>query len=174
MVLSDMSVRRPVLATVMSLVIIVFGAIAFSSLPLRELPDVDPPIVGVDITYGGASAQVVETQITRPIEDQLSGIEGIDLINSTSRDGRASINVVFKLDRDLEAAANDVRNAVSRARNSIPPDADEPIVSKADADAQPIIWYSLSSKSMSRMKSAITPSVSLPTGCPRSMVFRPS
>ncbi|HWA22518.1 MAG TPA: efflux RND transporter permease subunit [Caulobacterales bacterium] len=152
MVLSDISVRRPVLATVMSLIIIVFGAIAFFKLPLRELPDVDQPVVGVDVSYGGASAQVIETQITRPIENQLSGIEGIDTISSASRDGRGSVNITFKLERDLEAATNDVRNAVARARNSMPIDADEPIVSKADADASPIIWYSVTSKQISRME----------------------
>ena len=94
MTLSDLSVRRPVLATVFSLIIIAFGAIAFTQLPLRELPDVDQPVVSVNATYPGASAQVVETQITRVIEDQLSGIDGVDVINATSRDGRSSIQVV--------------------------------------------------------------------------------
>ena len=96
------------------------GAIAFATLPLRELPDVDQPVVSVDTSYPGASAQVVETQITRVIEDQLSGIEGVDVINATSRDGRSSINIEFTLERDLEDAANDVRNAVSRARGNLP------------------------------------------------------
>ncbi|MES1159009.1 MAG: efflux RND transporter permease subunit [Terricaulis silvestris] len=148
MTLSDISVRRPVLATVLSLLIIAFGAIAFTTLPLRELPDVDQPIVSVSVSYPGASAQVVETQITRLIEDQLSGIDGIDDINSTSRDGRASINIEFKLSRDLEAATNDVRNAVSRARNQLPVDVDDPIISKSESDASPIIWYSLRSTKM--------------------------
>ena len=101
MTLSDLSVRRPVLATVFSLIIIAFGAIAFTRLPLRELPDVDRPVVSISASYPGASAQVVETQINRPIEDQLSGIDGIDTINSNSRDGRSSINIEFTLDRDL-------------------------------------------------------------------------
>jgi multidrug efflux pump len=148
MTLSDLSVRRPVLATVFSLLIIAFGAIAFTILPLRELPDVDQPVVSVDTSYPGASAQVVESQITRVIEDQLSGIEGVDVINAVSRDGRSSINIEFTLNRDLEDAANDVRNAVSRARGALPADVLEPVISKADSDANPIMWFSLNSSSM--------------------------
>ncbi|MEJ0061284.1 MAG: efflux RND transporter permease subunit [Terricaulis sp.] len=145
MTLSDLSVRRPVLAMVFSLLIIAFGAISFTNLPLRELPDVDQPVVSVSVSYPGASAQVVENQITRVIEDQLSGIDGLDSINSTSRDGRSSINIEFKLSRDLEAATNDVRNAVSRAQNQLPADIDDPVISKSESDSQPIIWFSLSS-----------------------------
>ncbi|MEQ1818202.1 MAG: efflux RND transporter permease subunit [Terricaulis sp.] len=151
MTLSDLSVRRPVLATVFSLIIIAFGLIAFTRLPLRELPDVDRPIVSVNASYPGASAQVVENQITRIIEDQLSGIDGIDLISSTSRDGRSSINIEFSLERDLEDATNDVRNAVSRARSQLPADIDEPTIRKADADADAIIWFSLQSTTLDRM-----------------------
>ncbi|GIK48206.1 MAG: multidrug transporter [Alphaproteobacteria bacterium] len=148
MTLSDLSVRRPVLATVFSLIIIAFGAIAFTTLPLRELPDVDQPVVSISTSYPGASAQVVETQITRIIEDQLSGIEGVDVISAVSRDGRSSINIEFTLDRDLEDAANDVRNAVSRARGNLPADVLEPVISKADSDANAIMWFSLSSDTM--------------------------
>ena len=151
MTLSDLSVRRPVLATVFSLIIIAFGLIAFTRLPLRELPDVDRPVVSVNANYPGASAQVVENQITRVIEDQLSGIDGIDTISATSRDGRSSINIEFTLDRDLEDATNDVRNAVSRARGQLPPDIDEPTIRKADADADAIIWFSLQSTALDRM-----------------------
>jgi multidrug efflux pump len=146
--LSDLSVRRPVLATVFSLLIIAFGLIAFTTLPLRELPDVDQPVVSINTSYPGASAQVVETQITRIIEDQLSGIEGVDVINATSRDGRSSINIEFTLNRNLEDAANDVRNAVSRARGNLPADVLEPVISKADSDANAIMWFSLSSTTM--------------------------
>jgi multidrug efflux pump len=152
MTLSDISVRRPVLATVFSLIIIAFGLIAFTNLPLRELPDVDRPIVSVTTSYPGASAQVVENQITRIIEDQLSGIDGIDTIGATSRDGRSSINIEFSLDRDLEDATNDVRNAVSRARGQLPADIDEPVIRKADADADAIIWFSLESTTLSRIE----------------------
>ena len=151
MTLSDLSVRRPVLATVFSLIIIAFGLIAFTRLPLRELPDVDRPVVSVNATYPGASAQVVENQITRIIEGQLSGIDGIDTINAVSRDGRSSINIEFTLDRDLEDATNDVRNAVSRARGQLPADIDEPTIRKADADADAIIWFSLQSTTLDRM-----------------------
>jgi multidrug efflux pump len=145
MSIADLSVRRPVLAVVSCLLLIVFGAIAFTTLPLRELPDVDRPIVGVDVNYRGASAQVVETTVVRVIEDQLSGIEGIDTINSSSRDGRGSINIQFDLTRDLEDAANDVRNAIDRARGQLPADIDPPVVTKQDADADPIIWINLQS-----------------------------
>lgn len=151
MTLSDLSVRRPVLATVFSLIIIAFGMIAFTTLPLRELPDVDRPVVSISTSYPGASAQVVENQITRIIEDQLSGIDGIDIINATSRDGRSAINIEFTLDRDIEDAANDVRNAVSRARGQLPADVDEPVIRKADADADAIIWYSLESTTLDRL-----------------------
>ncbi len=151
MTLSDLSVRRPVLATVFSLIIIAFGLIAFTRLPLRELPDVDRPVVSINASYPGASAQVVENQITRIIEDQLSGIDGVDIINATSRDGRSSINIEFTLDRDLEDATNDVRNAVGRARGRLPADIDEPIIRKADADADAIIWFSLQSTTLDRM-----------------------
>ncbi|MEZ5971108.1 MAG: efflux RND transporter permease subunit [Hyphomonadaceae bacterium] len=151
MTLSDLSVRRPVLATVFSLIIIAFGLIAFTRLPLRELPDVDRPIVSVNASYPGASAQVVESQITRVIEDQLSGIDGIDLISATSRDGRSSINIEFSLERDLEDATNDVRNAVSRARAQLPAGIDDPTIRKADADADAIIWFSLESTTLDRM-----------------------
>jgi multidrug efflux pump len=154
MTLSDLSIRRPVLATVMSLVIIAFGLVAFARLPLRELPDVDRPVISIDVTYRGAPAPVVEAQVTRVIEDQLSGIEGIDIINATSRDGRASINVECNLGRDLEAAANDVRNAVARARDQLPRDVEEPSVQKADTDAEPIIWLSLASSTLTQIELA--------------------
>ncbi len=148
MSISDLSVRRPVLAVVFCLLVIVFGAIAFASLPLRELPDVDRPVVGIDVSYRGASAQVVETTVVRIIEDQLSGIEGIDMITATSRDGRGNINIEFKLSRDLEDAANDVRNAIDRARGQLPADIDAPVVFKQDADADPIIWINLQSTTL--------------------------
>jgi multidrug efflux pump len=149
--LSDLSIRRPVLATVLSLLVIVAGLIAFRTLPLRELPDVDRPIVSVDVSYRGASSQVIETQVTRRIEDALSGIEGIDTITSSSRDGRGSVNVEFSLGRDLDAAANDVRAAVDRVRGQLPPDVEDPVITKTDADADPFIWYSLESTTLDRV-----------------------
>jgi multidrug efflux pump len=149
--LSDLSIRRPVLATVLSLLVIVAGLIAFRTLPLRELPDVDRPIVSVDVNYRGASSQVIETQVTRQIEDALSGIEGIDTISSNSRDGRASINIEFDLGRDIDAAANDVRAAVDRVRATLPQDIDDPVITKTDADADPFIWFSLESTTLDRV-----------------------
>ena len=143
MLISDLSIRRPVLATVISLMLIVLGAFSFTHLPLRELPDIDPPVVSVTTNYTGASAAVVETRITQLLEDAVSGIEGVDLLTSSSRNGRSSINIEFTTKRDIEGAANDVRDAVSRAIDKLPQDADAPQVAKADADAEVIVWANL-------------------------------
>ncbi len=143
MTLSDIAVKRPVMAGVVSALIVVIGILGYRSLPLRELPNVDQPVVSVSTTYPGASADVVENRITQIIEDQLSGIEGVELISSSSRDGRSSISIIFSLSRNMEAAANDVRDAVSRVSGALPQDIDAPRVAKQDSDAQPIIWYSL-------------------------------
>jgi multidrug efflux pump len=105
----ELCIKRPVFATVISLLIVAFGILSFESLPLRELPDIDPPVVSVQTSYPGASSAVVETRVTQPLEDALAGIEGIDTISSSSRDGSSSINISFRLSRDIEAAANDVR-----------------------------------------------------------------
>jgi multidrug efflux pump len=143
--LSDLSIRRPVFATVMSLLLIVLGVMAFSRLTLRELPAIDPPIVSVDVNYPGASAAVVETRITQILEDALAGIEGIETIESRSINGRASISIEFTLSREIEAAANDVRDAVSRVSNRMPEEADPPQIEKVEADADPILWLNMSS-----------------------------
>lgn len=148
MTLSDLSIRRPVLATVMSLLLIVCGIASFVNLPLRELPDVDPPIVSVSTSYRGASAAVVETRITQIIEDAVSGIEGIETISSSSDNGRSGVTIQFRLGRDIEAATNDVRDAVSRVLSQLPPELDAPQVAKIDADAQPILWLNLASDSL--------------------------
>ncbi|MEN9873218.1 MAG: hypothetical protein RL186_115, partial [Pseudomonadota bacterium] len=150
MILSDLAVKRPVLATVASLLLIAFGLIAFRTLPLRELPAVDPPIVSVSTQYRGASAEIVESRITQIIEDQLTGIEGLALIEASSRDGRSSIRVEFDLKRNLDEAANDVRAAVSRVQNRLPTGVDPPQVEKADADSDPIIWLNLAANNMTR------------------------
>src|SRR5690606_16549765 len=113
MILSDIAIKRPVFATVVSLLLVVLGILSFTRLTLRELPAIDPPIVSVDVTYPGASAAVVETRITQILEDALAGIEGVDIIDSRSQNGRASVSMEFSLTRDIEAAANDVRDAVS-------------------------------------------------------------
>lgn len=148
MTLSEIAVRRPVLAFVISALIVVFGVLGLRDLPLRELPDVDQPIVSVSASYPGANAEVVENRVTQIIEDQLSGIDGIDTISSSSRDGTSRISVTFTLERDIEAAANDVRDAVSRIIDRLPPDVDDVEVRKQDGDARPFMWYSLMSDRM--------------------------
>src|SRR5688572_29050555 len=148
MLLSDVSIRRPVFATVVSLLLMVLGIMAFSRLTLRELPAIDPPIVSVDVTYPGASAAVVETRITQILEDALSGIEGIRTIQSTSRNGRSDVTLEFNITRDIEAAANDVRDAISRVADRLPIEADPPEISKVEADADAILWLNMSSSTM--------------------------
>ena len=148
MTLSDISVRRPVLAFVISALIVVFGFLGLRELPLRELPDVDRPIVSVGASFPGANAEVVENRVTQVIEDGLSGIEGVDTISSSSRDGSARVTILFTLERDIEAAANDVRDAVSRVRDRLPEDVEELEVAKQDGDARPFLWYNLLSDRM--------------------------
>src|SRR5690606_14111725 len=124
---------------------------AFFFLPVRELPDVDPPIVSVNTTYAGASAEVIESRITEPIEQRIAGIQGVERINSTSRDGRSSVRIEFSLDRDIDSAANDVRDRVSRVMGSLPDQADPPEVAKVDTDSQPIMILFLRSSEMNRL-----------------------
>ena len=145
MSLSSTSIRRPVLAIVMSVVIVVFGIIGYTYLGVREFPSVDPPVITVSTTYIGANADVIESQITEPLEESINGIAGIKSLTSVSRDGRSTITVEFDIDVDLEAAANDVRDRVSRALSFLPPDIDVPIVAKADADATPIVFLGIQS-----------------------------
>ena len=152
MMLSDLSVRRPVFAAVAAIVLCVIGAAAFFFLPVRELPDVDPPIVSVNTSYAGASAEVIESRITEPIEQQIAGLQGVERINSTSRDGRSNINIEFNLDRNIDDAANDVRDRISRVAGRLPDQADPPQVAKADSDSQPIIILFLRSSSMNRLQ----------------------
>lgn len=143
--LSTISINRPVLATVFSLVIVLFGIIGFSYLGVREFPSVDPPVITVSTTYIGANADIIESQITEPLEEAINGIPGIKNITSVSREGRSNITVEFDLSIDLEAAANDVRNKVSGAMNRLPPDVDPPVVEKADADSSPIMFFTVMS-----------------------------
>ena len=152
MTLSEISVRRPVLAAVASLLILVAGLAAFLSLPLRELPDVDRPVVSIDANYRGASPEVVENAITRPIEERMAGIEGIEDIVSRSSEGRSRITVTFKLSRDLDDAAADVRDAVAGMADNLPQEVEAPEVSKADSDSQPIMWFNITSTTLSRME----------------------
>jgi len=141
--LSDTSVRRPVLATVLSLLLIAFGLLSFQNLPLRELPDVDPPIVSVETTYIGASSAVIENRVTKPIEEKLAGLEGIHKIVSESSEGISRITVEFELSRDIDSAANDVRDRVAASRDEMPEEADPPEIYKAQSDASPIMWLNL-------------------------------
>jgi multidrug efflux pump len=154
MVLSDISIRRPVFATVVNLVILLVGLICYERLAVRLIPKVDTPVVTVATTYPGASAQVVESQITTPIEEQLSGIEGIDYIGSVSREESSQITVRFRLDRDPDSAAADVRDRVALARDFLPQEAREPVVQKQEADAQPIIYLAFSSDRHSELEIA--------------------
>lgn len=145
MTLSELSINRPVLATVMVLVIIIFGVIGYNSLAVREYPNVDNPIITVSVTYPGANAEVIENQITEPLEQNINGIPGIRSLMSRSSQGSARITVEFELSVDMETAANDVRDKVSRAQRYLPRDADPPTVAKADADADPIMQVTVES-----------------------------
>lgn len=143
--ISSVSIQRPVLATVLSIIIVIFGAIGFSFLGIREFPSVDPPIVTVTTNYTGANADIIESQITEPLEESINGISGIRSLTSISSDGRSSITVEFNLGIDMADAANDVRDRVSRAVRNLPLDADPPVVVKSDADASPILSVTLQS-----------------------------
>lgn len=148
MLLSDVSVTRPVFATVVSLLLVIFGIVAFHQLPLREYPDIDPPVVSIETFYPGAAANVVETQITELIEDRISGIEGIEFIESTSQDGQSSVTVRFRTSRDVDAAANDIRDRISGILGDLPDEADPPEVSKVDGNQDVIVWWNLVSDRM--------------------------
>jgi len=152
MKLSDLSIKRPVFAVVVSLLLVVLGLMSFTRLTLRELPNIDPPIVSVEVTYPGASAAVVETRVTQILEDALSGIEGINTIQSNSRNGRADVTIEFNLTRDIEAAANDVRDRISRVMDRMPDEADPPEISKVEADAEVIVWLNMRSTAMDTME----------------------
>ncbi|RIW16150.1 efflux RND transporter permease subunit [Algoriphagus lacus] len=144
--LSQISINRPVLAIVMSLVILLFGGIGISFLGIREYPSVDPPVINVSTSYVGANADVILAQITEPLEEQINGIQGIKSLTSVSADGRSNITVEFEVGGDLEAAANDVRDKVAGAQRNLPPDAEPPVVSKSDADSQPIVAINVKSE----------------------------
>ena len=150
--ISELSIRRPVLATVMTVIILLFGIIGYNSLGVREYPSVDNPIISVQCSYAGANADVIENQITEPLEQNINGIPGIRSLSSVSQQGSCRITVEFELSVDLETAANDVRDKVSRAQRFLPRDCDPPIVSKADADARPIIMVALQSDKRSLLE----------------------
>ena len=152
MLLSDISVKRPVFATVVSLMLVVVGLIAFTRLSVREYPDIDRPVVSVSTDYRGAAAAVVETRITQVVEDAISGIEGIELISSSSETGRSSVSIEFSLAREIDDAANDVRDAVARVIGQLPAEAEPPRVAKAQADSEVIMWVSLASSNLDTLE----------------------
>uniref|UniRef100_A0A832ML44 Efflux RND transporter permease subunit n=1 Tax=Eiseniibacteriota bacterium TaxID=2212470 RepID=A0A832ML44_UNCEI len=152
MKLSEISIERPVLATVMSLAILLFGGLSYTLLPVREYPDIDSPVVSVTTFYRGANPQVVETEITDVLEEQISTIEGVNLITSSSQEQVSRITVEFNLRRDVDQAANDVRDRVSRVRGALPSGVDEPVVAKQDVNAQPIMWISLAGERWSGLE----------------------
>src|SRR3954468_6507347 len=145
MQMSELSIRRPVLATVMSLTVLLIGIVAYQRLSVREYPKIDEPVVTVTTKYQGASAEIVESQVTQPLEESLSGIEGIDVMSSISRSETSQITVRFRISRDPDVAANDVRDRVGRVRGALPDEMDEPAIAKVGADAQPICYLAFSS-----------------------------
>ncbi|PMH40347.1 multidrug transporter AcrB [Vibrio sp. 10N.286.49.B3] len=150
MLLSDISVKRPVAAIVLSLLLCVFGIVSFNKLAIREMPDIESPVVSVSIRYSGASATIIESQITSVIEDQLSGISGVDEITSTTRNGMGRIKITFDLGYDLNTGVSDVRDAVARSQRSLPDEADDPIVAKDNGSGEASIYINLSSSTMDR------------------------
>jgi hydrophobe/amphiphile efflux-1 (HAE1) family protein len=151
-ILSDLSIRRPVFATVLSLLLVILGLAALRGLPVRQYPDIDPPVVSIETGYRGASAEVVETKITQVIEDRIAGLEGIVKLTSSSRDERSEIRVEFSLDRDVNEAANDIRDRVSRIVDQLPDDADAPEIAKVDNDTRPVMFLNLTSDRMSGLE----------------------
>ena len=152
MILSDLSIRRPVLATVVNLIIVLVGLIAWDRLTIREFPNVDDPVVTITTNYLGANAEIIESQVTKPLEDGISGIEGVDYISSISRAEQSQISVRFKTGRDPDDAANDVRDRVARARSLLPREVDDPIVAKIESDATPIIYMAINSDRHNEME----------------------
>ncbi len=145
MKLPEICIRRPVLASVLSLMVLLVGAVSFFQLSLREYPKIDTPVVNVETRYPGASADIIESQVTKPLEDSIAGIEGVDVLTSISRAEQSQITVRFRLTRDADGAAADVRDRVSRVRQRLPADVDEPVIAKVEADANPIIWLAFTS-----------------------------
>lgn len=152
MQLAELSIRRPVFATVLSLLIVLIGAVSFSRLSVREYPKIDEPVVTVSTSYAGASAEVIESRVTKPLEDSIAGIDGVDVLTSISRPERSQITVRFKLEKDADAAAAEVRDRASRVRSRLPAEIDEPVIAKVEADASPVIWLAFTSETRSRLE----------------------
>ena len=152
MQLAETSIRRPVFATVLSLLIVLIGAVSFNRLSVREYPKIDEPVVSVQTRFGGASSEVIEGQVTKVLEDSLAGIEGVDVITSISRQERSLISIRFALSRDADSAAADVRDKVSRVRQRLPQGIDEPVIAKVEADAFPVVFLAMSSDTHSSLQ----------------------
>ncbi|MCZ8293143.1 MAG: efflux RND transporter permease subunit [Hylemonella sp.] len=152
MQLPEIAIRRPVFATVLSLLVLLIGAVSFTKLPVREYPKIDEPVVTVTVRYAGASAEVVESQVAKPLEDSIAGIDAVDVITSISRAEQAQITVRFRLEKDADAAAAEVRDRTSRVRNKLPQAIDEPVIAKVEADAFPVIWLAFSSDTHSQLQ----------------------
>jgi multidrug efflux pump len=150
--ISEFCVRRPVFATVLSALLVIFGLLALDRLPLREYPDINRPVVSIETTYRGASANVVENKITQVIEDRIAGIEGVLKIESDSRDERSSIRIEFDVERDIDAAANDIRDRISRVLQQLPPEADPPQIAKSDSTAEAVMFLSFNSEKMTELE----------------------
>jgi multidrug efflux pump len=152
MQLAEVSIRRPVFATVLSLMVLLIGAVSFTKLSVREYPKIDEPVVTVSVRYAGASAEVMESQVTKPLEDSIAGIDAVDVITSISRAEQAQISIRFRLEKDADTAAAEVRDRTSRVRNKLPQAIDEPVIAKVEADAFPVIWLSFSSETLTALQ----------------------
>src|SRR5574343_835674 len=152
MQLAEISIRRPVLATVLSLLVLLIGAVSFNRLSVREYPRIDEPVVTVSVRYGGASAEVMEAQVTKPLEDSIAGIDAVDVITSISRAEQSQISVRFRLEKDADNAAAEVRDRTARVRNRLPDAVDEPVIAKVEADASPVLWLAFGSETRSPLE----------------------
>jgi len=152
MQLPEISIRRPVLATVMSLIVVLIGLVSFDRLSVREYPKIDEPVVTVSVRYAGASAEVIESQVTKPLEDSIAGIDAVDVLTSISRAEQAQISVRFRLEKDPDAAAAEVRDRTARVRNRLPQAIEEPVISKVEADAFPVIWLAFTSDTLTPLQ----------------------
>ncbi|EHL20967.1 MULTISPECIES: efflux RND transporter permease subunit [unclassified Acidovorax] len=152
MQLAEISIRRPVFATVLSLLVLLIGAVSFTGLSVREYPKIDEPVVTVSVRYAGASAEVIESQVTKPLEDSIAGIDAVDVITSISRAEQSQISVRFRLEKDADNAAAEVRDRTARVRNRLPDAVDEPVIAKVEADASPVMWLAFSSETRSPLE----------------------
>ena len=150
--LSEFFIRKPVFCSVLSIFLIILGFLSLKELPLRQFPDIERSEITIDTLYPGAASEIIETKITEIIEGQISGIDGIESISSVSRDGRSKVTIEFKIDKEINEAANDVRDAVARISDNLPKDAEVPEISKIDSDSNAIMWLNLTSNDISQLE----------------------